>query len=79
MQLHQFTQIDPEVGAAILKTHGLTFKERETVKLLFGLGDGFCYSYEQIAELFNVTLDQVRELEANAAEKLKDVVIDPNS
>jgi RNA polymerase primary sigma factor len=75
MHLHQFTEIPPEVGAEILKTHGLTYRERETVKMRFGLGDGFVYTHAQIAEVFRVTPDEVREWEKNASRKLKNVEV----
>ena len=75
MRLEEFTQIDPVVGAVILNTHGLTYSERETVKLLLGLGDGFRHSYEQISDVLRVSIDQVQALEANAARKLQEVVL----
>ncbi|MCA9068916.1 MAG: hypothetical protein KDA84_08340 [Planctomycetaceae bacterium] len=75
MRLEQFTQIDPEVGDTIFKTHGLTYLERETVRLLFGLCGGYRKTREEITQYLGVSIDQVRLLEANAARKLKDVIV----
>jgi RNA polymerase sigma factor (sigma-70 family) len=52
----------------VLKT--LTHREREIIKLRYGLGDGYTYTVEEIAQVFNVTRERVREIEARAVTKL---------
>lgn len=49
----------------------VTFREREIVKLYFGLGDGWSYSLEQIGNIFKITRERVREILAKALRKLQ--------
>jgi len=53
----------------ILRT--LTWREREVVKLRYGLGDGLSYTYEEVARIFKVTRERVRQLEAHAMRKMQ--------
>ncbi len=54
----------------VLKT--LTYREREILKLRFGLGDGYPYTLEQVGIIFQVTRERVRQIEAKAFDKLQD-------
>jgi RNA polymerase primary sigma factor len=50
----------------------LTYREREILKLRYGLGDGYPYTLEQVGVIFQVTRERIRQIEARAFEKLKD-------
>src|SRR3989344_3563672 len=54
---------------AVLKT--LTYREREIIKLRYGLGDGYTYTLEEVGRIFKVTQERVRMIEAKAARKLQ--------
>ena len=49
----------------------LAEREREVVRLRFGLFDGYCYTLEEIGRIFNVTRERIRQIEAKAICKLK--------
>ena len=49
----------------------LTYREREIIKLRFGLGDGYTYTLEEVGKLFKVTTERVRQIEAKAVRKLQ--------
>jgi RNA polymerase primary sigma factor len=49
----------------------LTYREREIVKLRYGLGDGYTYTLEEVGRIFNVTRERVRQIEAKAVRKLQ--------
>jgi RNA polymerase primary sigma factor len=49
----------------------LTFREREIIKLRYGLGDGYTYTLEEVGRIFNVTRERVRQIEAKAVRKLQ--------
>ncbi len=57
---------------SILKT--LTYRDREIIKLRYGLGDGYTYTLEEVGRIFKVTRERVRQIEAGAVRKLKDPV-----
>src|SRR4029078_12621411 len=70
---------NPAVGAAqemlkgrinkVLKT--LSYREREIIKLRYGLGDGYCYTLEEVGHIFKVTRERSRHNEAKAVRKLQ--------
>ena len=53
----------------ILKT--LTYREREIIRLRYGLGNGYCYTLEEVGRIFKVTRERVRQIEAKAVRKLQ--------
>ncbi|MDR2643723.1 MAG: sigma-70 family RNA polymerase sigma factor [Planctomycetaceae bacterium] len=57
-----------EIGK-ILKS--LTPREREIIKLRFGLENGYSYTLEEVGKIFKVTRERVRQIEAKAVEKLQ--------
>jgi RNA polymerase primary sigma factor len=69
----------PAVGAAqemlrgqiskVLKT--LSYREREIIKLRYGLGDGYSYTLEEVGHIFKVTRERIRQIEAKAVRKLQ--------
>ena len=53
----------------VLKT--LTYREREIIKLRYGIGDGYTYTLEEVGRIFKVTRERVRQIEAKAIRKLQ--------
>ncbi len=53
----------------LLKT--LTYREREIIRLRYGLSDGFFYTLEEVGRIFRVTRERVRQIEAKAVRKLQ--------
>jgi len=51
--------------------NSLTDKEAEIIKKRFGIGDDTCYTLEELGKLFNVTRERIRQLEADALNKLR--------
>ncbi|MFM8578173.1 MAG: sigma-70 family RNA polymerase sigma factor [Planctomycetaceae bacterium] len=54
---------------SLLKT--LTYREREIIRLRYGLGDGYTYTLEEVGRIFRVTRERVRQIEAKAVKKLQ--------
>jgi RNA polymerase primary sigma factor len=69
----------PAIGAAqemlrnrigkVLKS--LSYREREIIKLRYGLGDGYSYTLEEVGHIFKVTRERIRQIEAKAVRKLQ--------
>jgi len=69
----------PAIGAAqemlrdrinnVLRT--LSYREREIIKLRYGLGDGYSYTLEEVGHIFRVTRERIRQIEAKAVRKLQ--------
>ncbi|CAD74742.1 MAG TPA: RNA polymerase subunit sigma-70 [Rhodopirellula baltica] len=53
----------------LLKT--LTFREREIIRLRYGLVDGYSYTLEECGRIFKVTRERVRQIEAKAVAKMQ--------
>ena len=53
----------------VLKT--LTYREREIIKLRYGIGDGYTYTLEEVGRIFKVTRERVRQVESKAIKKLQ--------
>ncbi|MDR1959505.1 MAG: sigma-70 family RNA polymerase sigma factor [Planctomycetaceae bacterium] len=49
----------------------LSFREREIIKLRYGLADGYIYTLEEVGKIFSVTRERVRQIEAKAVRKLQ--------
>lgn len=49
----------------------LTYREREIIKLRYGIGDGYTYTLEEVGKIFKVTRERVRQIEAKAVRKLQ--------
>ncbi|MGH7134848.1 MAG: sigma-70 family RNA polymerase sigma factor [Pirellulales bacterium] len=49
----------------------LADREREVVRLRYGLLDGYCYTLEEVGRIFNVTRERIRQIEAKAICKLQ--------
>ncbi len=49
----------------------LTPRERDVLKLRFGLDDGYPRTLEEVGQIFNVTRERIRQIEAKALKKLR--------
>ncbi|MBI3468935.1 MAG: sigma-70 family RNA polymerase sigma factor [Planctomycetes bacterium] len=49
----------------------LDHREREVIRLRYGLGDGRTHTLEEVGKLFSVTRERVRQIESGAVEKLR--------
>ena len=49
----------------------LNYREREIIKLRYGIGDGYTYTLEEVGRIFKVTRERVRQIEAKAVMKLQ--------
>ncbi|MEQ9094789.1 MAG: sigma-70 family RNA polymerase sigma factor [Phycisphaerales bacterium] len=53
----------------VLRT--LSYREREIIKLRYGIGDGYTYTLEEVGRIFKVTRERVRQVETKALRKLQ--------
>lgn len=53
----------------VLRT--LSYREREIIKLRYGIGDGYTYTLEEVGRIFKVTRERVRQVENKALRKLQ--------
>ena len=77
--LHDYRQEDPLVGmnmdmlkvriADVLQS--LDYREREILRLRYGLADGCTYTLQEIGRLFSVTRERVRQIVFEAIRKLQ--------
>ena len=73
------TAESPQIGATqeMLRTRiagvlgSLSYREREIIKLRYGLGDGYSYTLEEVGHIFKVTRERIRQIEAKAVRKLQ--------
>lgn len=51
----------------------LSYRQREIMKLRFGLGDGYQYTLKEIGRIFNCSSERIRQLERKALAKMDKV------
>ncbi|MEC8554954.1 MAG: sigma-70 family RNA polymerase sigma factor [Planctomycetota bacterium] len=49
----------------------LNYREREILRLRYGLADGYAYTLEEVGRIFSVTRERVRQIESKAVRKLQ--------
>lgn len=49
----------------------LNHREREILRLRYGLVDGYAYTLEEVGQIFSVTRERVRQIESKAVRKLQ--------
>jgi RNA polymerase primary sigma factor len=49
----------------------LDYREREILRLRFGLSDGYSYTLEEVGKIFSVTRERVRQIESKAIRTLQ--------
>ncbi len=64
----QQSMLKESVGR-LLKT--LSYREREVLKLRYGLGDGYTYTLEEVGAIFKVSRERIRQIEVGALHKLQ--------
>jgi RNA polymerase primary sigma factor len=77
--LQDHREEDPllEMGHAMLKARiadvlaSLEYREREILRLRFGLADGYAYTLEEVGKIFSVTRERVRQIESKALRTLQ--------
>ena len=77
--LYDHREDDPLAGMnmAMLKTRiadvlqTLDYREREILRLRYGLADGYTYTLQEIGRIFSVTRERVRQIESEAIRKLQ--------
>ncbi|MCD7884597.1 MAG: RNA polymerase sigma factor RpoD [Lachnospiraceae bacterium] len=63
-----FSMLREELSTAL---ESLTERERQVIKLRFGLEDGRARTLEEVGKEFNVTRERIRQIEAKALRKLR--------
>ena len=77
--LQDYREEDPlyEMNQDLLKSRiadvlgALNYREREIIRLRYGLADGYAYTLEEVGKIFSVTRERVRQIEAKAVRKLQ--------
>ena len=49
----------------------LDYREREILRLRYGLADGYSYTLEEVGKIFSVTRERVRQIESKAVRALQ--------
>jgi RNA polymerase primary sigma factor len=63
-----FSLLREKLGAVL---DSLTEREREVLTLRFGLKDGYSRTLEEVGQMFNVTRERIRQIEAKALRKMR--------
>jgi RNA polymerase primary sigma factor len=77
--LQDYREDDPlsEMNQEMLKSRiddvlqGLEYREREILRLRYGLADGYAYTLEEVGKIFSVTRERVRQIETKAVRALQ--------
>lgn len=48
----------------------LSYREREIIKLRYGIGNGYSYTLEEVGRIFKCTRERARQIEKKALDKL---------
>jgi RNA polymerase primary sigma factor len=49
----------------------LNYREREIIRLRYGLSDGYAYTLSEVGKIFSVTRERIRQIEVDALRKLQ--------
>jgi RNA polymerase primary sigma factor len=77
--LQDYRKDDPlyQINQDLLKSRiadvlsALNHREREIIRLRYGLADGYAYTLEEVGKIFSVTRERVRQIEAKAVRRLQ--------
>jgi len=77
--LEDYREDDPllEMNQDMLKSRiayvlqSLDYREREIIRLRYGLVDGYSYTLEEVGKIFSVTRERVRQIETKAVKALQ--------
>ncbi|MBN1395422.1 MAG: sigma-70 family RNA polymerase sigma factor [Pirellulales bacterium] len=74
---HREEDLVSEMNRSLLKTRiaevldTLDYREREIIRLRFGLADGYAYTLEEVGKIFSVTRERIRQIETKALRTLQ--------
>ncbi len=68
VNMASYEMLKDKIGTVL---QSLTHREREIIKLRYGIGDDYTYTLEEVGRKFNVTRERVRQIEAKALRKLQ--------
>jgi RNA polymerase primary sigma factor len=63
-----FSLLREKIGSVL---GSLTERERDVLSLRFGLKDGYSRTLEEVGQMFNVTRERIRQIEAKALRKMR--------
>ena len=77
--LEDYREDDPlfEINRDLLRSRiadvlqALDYREREILRLRYGLADGYAYTLEEVGKIFSVTRERVRQIETKAVHTLQ--------
>ena len=77
--LEDYREDDPlfEINRDLLRARiadvlqALDYREREILRLRYGLADGYAYTLEEVGKIFSVTRERVRQIETKAVNTLQ--------
>jgi len=77
--LEDYREDDPlfEINRDLLRARiadvlqALDYREREILRLRYGLADGYAYTLEEVGKIFSVTRERVRQIETKAVHTLQ--------
>ncbi len=49
----------------------LNYREREIIRLRYGLSDGYAYTLSEVGKIFSVTRERIRQIECEVLRKLQ--------
>ena len=62
------TRLRQQIAAALGR---LSYRERGILEMRYGLGDGFAYTLAEVGEVFRLTRERIRQVQAKAVRKLR--------
>jgi RNA polymerase primary sigma factor len=74
---HRENDLPTEMNRTLLKERiaavleELDYREREIIRLRFGLADGYAYTLEEVGKIFSVTRERIRQIENKALRTLQ--------
>jgi RNA polymerase sigma factor (sigma-70 family) len=61
-------ELRERIGAAL---EGLSYRDRGIIEMRYGFGDGYFYTLAEAGEVFRLTRERIRQLQARALRKLR--------
>jgi RNA polymerase primary sigma factor len=76
-EAHPAIEVDKNLLKVQMKKvlEGLSWRDREIIKLHYGLGDGSAYTLDEIGKTFSISRERVRQIEARALGALQQPMV----
>ena len=76
-EAHPATEVDENLLKVQMKKvlEELSWRDREIIKLHYGLGDGSAYTLDEIGKTFSISRERVRQIEARALSALQQPMV----